>query len=61
MATPGMGDVLSGIIGALMAQGVSKRTAAGAGVWCHAVAAELAGAAAGRLGMCASDLGYLKT
>ena len=61
MATPGMGDVLSGVIGALMAQGIPIRTAAGAGVWIHAVAAELAGAAAGRLGMCASELGpYLR-
>ena len=61
MATPGMGDVLSGIIGALMAQGASKRTAAGVGVWFHAVAAELAGATTGRLGMCASDLApYLR-
>jgi len=61
MATPGMGDVLSGIIGALMAQGAPEHVAAGAGVWCHAVAAERAGAAAGRLGMCASDLNpYLR-
>tara|TARA_E500000075_G_C6902369_1_gene275007 strand:+ start:96 stop:704 length:609 start_codon:yes stop_codon:yes gene_type:complete len=61
MATPGMGDVLSGIIGALMAQGATAHLAAGIGVWCHAVAADLAGAAAGRLGMCASDLNpYLR-
>ena len=61
MATPGMGDVLSGVIGALMAQGAPMHIAAGTGVWCHAVAAELAGAAAGRIGMCASDLSpYLR-
>ena len=56
MAAPGMGDVLSGVIGALWAQGVSEYEAAGAGVWLHAVAAERAGAAAGAFGMCASDL-----
>ena len=61
MATAGMGDVLSGVIGALIAQGATAHVAAGIGVWCHAVAAELAGAAAGRLGMCASDLNpYLR-
>jgi ADP-dependent NAD(P)H-hydrate dehydratase len=56
MATPGMGDVLSGVIGALRVQGVSEYEAAGTGVWLHAVAAERAGAAAGAFGMCASDL-----
>ena len=61
MATPGMGDVLSGVIGALRAQGVSEYEAAGAGVWLHAVAAERAGVAAGALGMSASDLNpYLR-
>ena len=61
MATPGMGDVLSGVIGALRVQGVSDYEAAGAGVWLHAVAAERAGAAAGAFGMAASDLNpYLR-
>ena len=39
LATAGTGDVLSGIIGALLAQGVDARTAAGIGAYVHGVAA----------------------
>lgn len=42
MATAGMGDVLSGIIGSLIAQGCSSFHAACQGVWLHAKAGELA-------------------
>jgi len=56
MATAGMGDVLSGVIGALMAQGLSGYEAAGAGVWIHAVAGERAGKRGGRIGLLATDL-----
>lgn len=42
MATAGMGDVLSGIIGSLIAQGYSSSHAACQGVWLHAKAGELA-------------------
>ena len=56
MATAGMGDVLSGMIGALMAQGLSGYEAAGAGVWIHAVAGERAGKRGGRIGLLATDL-----
>ncbi len=55
MATAGMGDVLSGVIAALVAQGMSLAAAARLGVCLHAVAAERA-AADGLRGMLASDL-----
>lgn len=42
MATAGMGDVLSGIIGSLIAQGCSPHHAACQGVWLHAKAGDLA-------------------
>ncbi len=55
MATGGMGDVLTGVVAALMAQGMTAETAARAGVCIHARAGDLA---AGRLerGTLASDL-----
>ena len=40
MATAGSGDVLSGIIGSLMAQGLSAEQAAPLGVYVHAAAAD---------------------
>ena len=40
MATGGMGDVLSGIIGALLCQGFSCQQAAGAGVFLHGAAGD---------------------
>jgi NAD(P)H-hydrate epimerase len=41
LATAGTGDVLSGIIGALLAQRVEAFAAAAAGAWLHGTAAEL--------------------
>lgn len=55
MATGGMGDVLSGIIGALIAQKLSLADAAAIGVWLHGAAADSA-AAEGERGMLATDL-----
>jgi len=55
MAAPGMGDVLTGIIAALLAQGLSLEDAAMAGVQIHAYAGDLA-AASGERGLMASDL-----
>lgn len=55
MASGGMGDVLSGVIGALMAQGLDAESAARAGVCLHASAADEA-ARQGERGMLASDL-----
>ena len=55
MAAPGMGDVLTGIIAALMAQGLSAPDSASVGVELHARAGDAA-AAQGERGMLASDL-----
>ncbi len=54
MAGAGLGDVLAGLIGALIAQGLSPFSAAGLGVWLHARAGEALGLS-GR-GVAASDL-----
>lgn len=56
MASGGMGDVLSGIIGGLLAQGYSASNAARLGVCLHSKAADLEAAAHGERGMLASDL-----
>ena len=61
MATAGMGDVLSGVIGALHAQGLDARVAAGAGTWLHSAAGDLAAARGGAIGLMAGDLmGHLR-
>jgi ADP-dependent NAD(P)H-hydrate dehydratase / NAD(P)H-hydrate epimerase len=55
MAAPGMGDVLTGIVAALLAQGLNLEDAAAVGVTVHAQAGDLA-AQAGERGLMASDL-----
>lgn len=55
MASGGMGDLLTGIIGGLLAQGLDPADAASLGTCLHAAAADLA-ARAGERGMLASDL-----
>ena len=55
MASPGMGDVLTGIIAAFVAQGLDLETAAAAGVEAHARAGDHA-ASGGERGLIASDL-----
>jgi NAD(P)H-hydrate epimerase len=55
MATAGMGDVLTGIIAAFMAQGLDSEEAAAAGVEVHARAGDQA-AIAGERGLLATDL-----
>lgn len=56
MASAGMGDVLSGMIGGLLAQGLSPWEAAQAGVVMHATAADRVVAKQGHRGLLASDL-----
>jgi NAD(P)H-hydrate epimerase len=55
MAAPGMGDVLTGIIAGLLAQGLNMTDAAAIGVEVHARAGDRA-ALGGERGMMASDL-----
>jgi len=55
MASAGMGDTLSGVIAALLGQGLSTRDAALCGVRLHARAGELAGEAHG-YGLSATDV-----
>ncbi len=56
MASGGMGDVLTGVIAGLCAQGLSAVQAACYGVCLHGAAAELAAAEGGERGTLASDL-----
>jgi NAD(P)H-hydrate epimerase len=66
LATGGSGDVLAGLIGALLAQGVSAADAARAGVYLHGLAGEKLATEHGSRGVISSDLplaiaGVLKT
>ena len=56
LATAGSGDVLSGILGALMAQGLAVDIAAKYGVVLHAKAGDDIAQQYGQRGMIASDL-----
>ncbi|MCG3171578.1 MAG: Bifunctional NAD(P)H-hydrate repair enzyme Nnr [Pseudomonadales bacterium] len=56
MASGGMGDVLSGVLGALLAQGLPPGEAARLGVCLHACAADRAVADDGERGLLATDL-----
>lgn len=57
LATAGSGDVLSGIIGSLLAQGLPPLAAARAGVWLHGAAADLLrDNGIGEVGMLAGEL-----
>ncbi|MFO0255555.1 MAG: NAD(P)H-hydrate dehydratase [Betaproteobacteria bacterium] len=57
MASAGMGDVLSGIVAALLAQGVPDRHALTAGVYLHGAAADdLVARGIGPIGLAASEI-----
>ena len=56
MATAGTGDVLTGIIAALVAQQVKGREAVALGVYLHALAGEMAAKKRTSYDMIASDL-----
>src|SRR5664279_4342982 len=57
LATAGTGDVLTGVIAALLARGLDAFTAAAAGVWLHARASRLAARRVGSTeGVVASDV-----
>lgn len=56
MASGGMGDVLAGMIAALLAQGLDAPDAACLGAYVHGAAADRAASENGEVGMIASDL-----
>lgn len=56
LASGGTGDVLSGTVGALLAQGMAPYDAARAGVYLHGLAGEAVRARLGDAGLLASDL-----
>jgi NAD(P)H-hydrate epimerase len=56
LATAGTGDVLSGVIGAMLAKGLAPAHAAAAGVYAHLRAGQIAAAPDGPDGVIASDV-----
>ncbi|HEY0590674.1 MAG TPA: NAD(P)H-hydrate dehydratase [Thermoanaerobaculia bacterium] len=56
MASGGMGDVLSGMIGALLAQGADPAEAAAAAVWLHGFTGDLLAEETADIGLAARDL-----
>jgi ADP-dependent NAD(P)H-hydrate dehydratase / NAD(P)H-hydrate epimerase len=56
MATGGTGDVLTGVIGGLLAQSIALPATATAAIFLHGLAGDLAARAAGETGMIAGDL-----
>jgi len=56
MATGGTGDVLAGVCGGLLAQGLSREDAAMIGTYVHGLAGDRVARRTGRMGLLASDL-----
>lgn len=59
LATPGSGDVLTGIITSLVAQGYPSDIAAVTGAYIHGYAGQLAAEKHGEYGVLASDIANL--
>jgi NAD(P)H-hydrate epimerase len=56
MATGGTGDVLAGVAGGLLAQGVRPAAALGAAVYLHGLAGDLGAETRGEAGLLAGDV-----
>ena len=56
MAKAGSGDVLAGIIGALLSQGMSPFNSAVSGAYCHGYAGDVASDKFGEISMTATDI-----
>ena len=56
LASGGTGDVLTGLIGSLLGQGLTPFEAAVAGTYLHGLAADLAAETVGRASLLASDV-----
>jgi len=56
MAKGGSGDVLTGIVGALLARGIEPAAALEAGCYVHGLAGDLAAASRGEIAMIAGDI-----
>jgi NAD(P)H-hydrate epimerase len=56
MASGGMGDVLTGVIAALLAQGYPPEDACRLGVFAHGLAADMAAGSKGEMGLAARDV-----
>ena len=56
MATGGSGDVLSGMVATLLAQGMVPAVAAACAVWLHGRAGDIAAAQCGTAGLLAGDI-----
>jgi NAD(P)H-hydrate epimerase len=58
MATGGMGDVLTGLAGGLLAQGLAPGTALRAAVYLHGLAGDRVAAERGPVGLLAGDVAH---
>jgi NAD(P)H-hydrate epimerase len=58
LASGGTGDVLTGVVAGLLAQGVAARDAAVLGAWLHGAAADRLAALRGEAGLLASEVAY---
>ena len=56
MATAGMGDVLAGIVGGLLCQGMAPEAGAVTGMCLHSLAADRAALKTGQMSLVATDV-----